>query len=103
MDKVLLVIPAYNDGKNIERVVDHIKNDFPDVYKRQELDLVKKAGKIKEWGVSNFDIDDMEELWQIPEGRNCLVNQVLYHTGSRRSLIHIYVLYRPSRVQKDRC
>ena len=33
-------------------------------------------------GVSNFDIDDMEELWMISEGRNCLVNQVLYHTGS---------------------
>ena len=31
MDKVLLVIPAYNEGKNIERVVDHIKNDFPEL------------------------------------------------------------------------
>lgn len=48
-----------------------------------ELERVKKAGKIKDWGVSNFDIDDMEELWLVPGGRNCLVNQVLYHTGSR--------------------
>jgi diketogulonate reductase-like aldo/keto reductase len=48
-----------------------------------ELERVKKAGKIREWGVSNFDIDDMEELWEIPGGQNCLVNQVLYHTGSR--------------------
>ncbi len=31
MDKVLLVIPAYNEGKNIERAVDHIKNDFPEL------------------------------------------------------------------------
>ena len=31
MDKVLLVIPAYNEEKNIERVVDHIKNDFPEL------------------------------------------------------------------------
>ena len=28
MDKVLLVIPAYNEEKNIERVVDHIKKRF---------------------------------------------------------------------------
>ena len=28
-------------------------------------------------GRFQLDIDDMEELWQIPEGRNCLVNQVL--------------------------
>ena len=25
----------------------------------------------------------MEELWRIPEGRHCQVNQVLYHPGSR--------------------
>jgi len=31
MDKVLLVIPAYNEGKNIERVVDHICRDFPEL------------------------------------------------------------------------
>ena len=47
------------------------------------LEELKKAGKIKNWGVSNFDIDDMKELWQIPNGTNCLVNQVLYHMGSR--------------------
>ena len=47
------------------------------------LEELRAEGLIKAWGVSNFDIDDMEELWEIPEGRNCLVNQVLYHTGSR--------------------
>lgn len=45
-------------------------------------ELVAKK-KIKQWGVSNFDIDDMEELWSIPNGSNCVVNQVLYHLGSR--------------------
>ena len=45
-------------------------------------ELVAKK-KIKQWGVSNFDIDDMEELWSVPNGSNCVVNQVLYHLGSR--------------------
>lgn len=40
-------------------------------------------GKIKAWGVSNFDTRDMKELLAIPEGKNCQVNQVLYHFGSR--------------------
>ena len=47
------------------------------------LEQLKEMGKIKNWGVSNFDIDDMEELWRISQGRNCQVNQVLYHMGSR--------------------
>ena len=61
----------------------HWRGSYPLEETVAELERVKKAGKIREWGVSNFDIDDMEELWMISEGRNCLVNQVLYHTGSR--------------------
>jgi diketogulonate reductase-like aldo/keto reductase len=40
-------------------------------------------GKIGCWGVSNFDVDDMEELFALPEGRHCATNQVLYHLGER--------------------
>ena len=61
----------------------HWRGSYPLEETVAELERVKKAGKIKDWGVSNFDIDDMEELWLVPGGRNCLVNQVLYHTGSR--------------------
>lgn len=39
---------------------------------------LQAAGKIRAWGVSNFDIDDMEAL---PPG--CAVNQVLYNPQSR--------------------
>lgn len=42
-----------------------------------------RRGKIKRWGVSNFDTADMEDLWKTPGGQNCAVNQVLYHLGSR--------------------
>ncbi len=47
------------------------------------MEQLKKEGKIRRWGVSNFDTDDMEELWSVPGGRNCAVNQVLYHVASR--------------------
>lgn len=47
------------------------------------MEELVEMGKIKQWGVSNFDIDDMKELWSIPGGNHCVVNQVLYHLGSR--------------------
>lgn len=47
------------------------------------MEQLKKEGKIRSWGVSNFDTDDMEELWAVPGGKNCAVNQVLYHVASR--------------------
>lgn len=42
-----------------------------------------RQGKIRHWGVSNFDTEDMKELWNVEGGRECAVNQVLYHLGSR--------------------
>jgi diketogulonate reductase-like aldo/keto reductase len=42
-------------------------------------DLVR-AGKIRAWGVSNFDVDELEEL--MPLGRPAC-NQVLYHLEQR--------------------
>lgn len=47
------------------------------------MEQLKKEGKILRWGVSNFDVSDMEELWRVPGGEGCSVNQVLYHMGSR--------------------
>jgi len=42
-----------------------------------------QQGKIRRWGVSNLDYDDMQELWQLGTGRECVTDQVLYHLGSR--------------------
>lgn len=47
------------------------------------MEQLVKEGKIRRWGVSNFDTDDMIELWSVPGGKNCAVNQVLYHAASR--------------------
>lgn len=47
------------------------------------MEELKRKGKIRRWGVSNMDIDDMEEILDISDGENCCVNQVLYHLGSR--------------------
>jgi len=44
---------------------------------------LRTAGKIRAWGVSNFNVRDMEELFRIPHGDRCATNQVLYNLGSR--------------------
>src|SRR6266513_5938798 len=49
----------------------------------ETFERLHSAGKIKRWGVSNFDLDDMEELLAIENGRNCAANQVLYNLENR--------------------
>ncbi|TPJ16714.1 aldo/keto reductase [Mesorhizobium sp. B2-7-3] len=43
------------------------------------FEALKKAGKIRHWGVSNFDTDEMEELTGLRSGGNVQTNQVLYN------------------------
>jgi diketogulonate reductase-like aldo/keto reductase len=47
------------------------------------FEALKQDGKIRHWGVSNFDIADMVELFAMPGGRNCAANQVLYNLTRR--------------------
>ena len=46
------------------------------------MEKLVRDGMIKGWGVSNFDVADLQELWKAG-GEACQVNQVLYHLGSR--------------------
>ena len=47
------------------------------------FERLRADGKILRWGVSNFDTADMRELYELPEGRHCATNQVLYHLAER--------------------
>jgi len=49
----------------------------------ETFEKLRSAGKIKRWGVSNFDVDDMKELWTIENGTDCATNQVLYNLENR--------------------
>ena len=51
----------------------------------EAFEALKAEGKIRHWGVSNFDTDEMEELIGGASGRNVQTNQVLYNL-SRRGL-----------------
>ena len=42
-----------------------------------------REGKILSWGVSNFDVDDLEEVYRLSTARPPVCNQVLYHLEER--------------------
>jgi diketogulonate reductase-like aldo/keto reductase len=47
------------------------------------FEALRAAGKIRYWGVSNFDVGDMKEVTGLPAGAACAADQVLYHPDSR--------------------
>jgi len=44
---------------------------------------LQDAGKIRYWGVSNFDTDDMKELWKVRGGTAAATDQILYNLTRR--------------------
>lgn len=79
-----------------ERSLKRLRTDRIDLYLlhwrggvplAETLDAFQKLqrdGKIRHWGVSNFDTDDMKELFALPGGDACATNQVLYNLKRRR-------------------
>ncbi|WP_409307771.1 aldo/keto reductase [Pectobacterium sp. B1J-3] len=61
----------------------HWRGGFPLVDTIIAMQTLQQAGKIRQWGVSNLDIQDMQELWSLSGGPSCQTNQVLYHLASR--------------------
>lgn len=61
----------------------HWRGSVPLAETVEGMESLVREGKVRAWGVSNFDTADMEELWKTPGGDRCTVNQVLYHLGSR--------------------
>jgi diketogulonate reductase-like aldo/keto reductase len=58
----------------------HWRGSHPLAETVEAFEALKKDSKIRNWGVSNLDAGDMDEL---AGGKNCASNQVLYHLGSR--------------------
>ncbi len=47
------------------------------------FEVLRAEGKIRFWGVSNFDVGEMEALVSAPHGAACATNQVLYNLEER--------------------
>lgn len=81
--------------KACERSLRRLQTDYLDLYLLhwpgsvpleetvRAMETLQQQGKIRRWGVSNFDTDEMQKLSHLPGGENCATNQVLYHLASR--------------------
>lgn len=61
----------------------HWRGDFSLAETVGVMETLVEQGKIRRWGVSNLDYDDIQELMQVAGGDVCATNQVLYHLASR--------------------
>jgi diketogulonate reductase-like aldo/keto reductase len=68
----------------------HWRGKVPLAETLEAFQSLKQTGKIRDYGVSNFDVDDMEEAFALPGGDEIVTNQVLYnlvHRGIERDLL----------------
>lgn len=94
------VSPNHVTGNGIARACDaslaRLGTDHLDLYllhwPSRDADLsnivaafesLRGAAKIRSWGVSNFKVNDLEQLIRVPNGDRCATNQVLYNLGNR--------------------
>ena len=102
-DRVFLVSkvwPTHVAGNGIERACDaslaRLGTDHLDLYLLhwpngitefsgvvKAFENLRSARKICAWGVSNFKVSDMENLFRVPNGDRCATNQVPYNLGDR--------------------
>ncbi|MBQ1084328.1 MULTISPECIES: aldo/keto reductase [unclassified Nocardiopsis] len=101
-DEVFLVskvLPSHSDRRGVveacERSLRRLGTDRIDLYllhwrggvplaeTLEALTELRDSGRIGDFGVSNFDTDDMRELWGETGGDACAANQVLYNLSRR--------------------
>src|SRR5215831_5667371 len=47
------------------------------------FEQLRTAGKLRAWGVSNFNVRQMEDLFRVPDGHRCATNQIPYSLNNR--------------------
>jgi diketogulonate reductase-like aldo/keto reductase len=61
----------------------HWRGNYPLEDTFAAFEQLQREGKILSWGVSNFDMPDLEEAWKIADEGRVVCNQVLYHLKER--------------------
>lgn len=101
-DQVFLVSKVYPHNASRKRMIEacerslqRLNTDYLDLYllhwrgsvplaeTLEVFQTLKQAGKIRAYGVSNFDVGDMEKVVQLPGGDAIATNQVLYNLTRR--------------------
>lgn len=100
--KIFLISKISPSHANRQQFKQHLQTsltklgtDYLDLYLlhwRDDVDLAevvnlfeeaRQSGLIRHWGVSNFDQSDLEDLLQVPNGKQVFANEDLYNLASR--------------------
>lgn len=101
-DEVFLVskvLPSHASMKGTvsacEASLKRLKTDYLDLYLLhwpgtvpltetiEAMETLVDQGKIRRWGVSNFDVDDLQELFMLTKPERLSTNQILYNLSRR--------------------
>jgi diketogulonate reductase-like aldo/keto reductase len=94
------ILPNHTGGDGIVRACEaslaRLSTDYLDLYllhwRNADTDLsrvvaafegLRTTGKIHAWGVSNFKVSDMEDLFRVSDGHRCATDQVRYNLDDR--------------------
>lgn len=96
VSKVLPGNASYEGTKRAcERSLQRLGTDYIDLYLLhwighypfsetvRALAELQQEGKIRQWGMSNLDVADMEHILSLPHGKECAADQVLYNLRDR--------------------
>ena len=96
VSKVLPSNASYEGTKRAcERSLKRLATDYIDLYLLHwigrypfaetvgALVELQREGKIRQWGMSNLDVADMEHIISLPHGIDCAADQVLYNLNDR--------------------
>lgn len=93
-----------------ERSLKRLKLDLIDIYLLHwpgsapladtvaAFEQLRGEGRIRHWGVSNFDTADMQKLWRLAAGSNCVTNQIYYSASERGPEFNLQPWQRDHRV-----
>ncbi len=101
-DRIFLIskfMPNHADRQSmnvaLDRSLTRLGTDYLDLYLYHwpgstpldqvvaNLEAIRQSGKIRHWGVSNFDLADMQHLLRVPGGSHVFANEDLYNIASR--------------------
>lgn len=83
LEKSLETALRLTDAGRIDLYLLHWRADVDLAFFARAMHEFQRQGLVAHWGVSNFDVKDLEDLWAVPYGDECAANEDLYNLATR--------------------